>query len=255
MKDLLGRQPLLSSLALVLAYDLGMQALGAALAAVFPGLTYLPKAIVVQGIFCLLIVALVGRLGWRREAGFRRPFTVASLLAYLPWLVLPALMATDIPGTPASAGLVLGYAALMLMVGFGEEALLRGIVLRALLPGGVMRAAILSSVVFGLAHLTNMFEGRDALATVVQAVYATFLGLGFAGPRLFSGTIWPAIALHGLVDFVDAAGRGFARTSEAKPVTAEQALLVLVITGLYALYGLWLVRRTRRRMAERNTEG
>ncbi len=249
MKDLLGRHALLSSVVLVLMYDLGMQALGVLLAAAVPGISYLPKAFVVQGIFCLLIVALVGRLGWRREVGFRRPFRAASLLAYLPWLLLPALMAMDIPGTPASAGLVLGYAVLMLMVGFGEEALLRGVVLRVLLPGGILRAAILSSVVFGLAHLTNMFEGRDALSTVVQAVYATFLGLGFAGPRLFSGTIWPAIALHGLVDFVDAAGRGFARPSETQSVTAGQALLVLVITGLYALYGLWLVRRTRRRMA------
>jgi membrane protease YdiL (CAAX protease family) len=140
----------------------------------------------------------------------------------------------------------------MLMVGFAEEALLRGIVLRALLPGGVMRAAILSSVIFGLAHLTNMFEGRDALSTLVQAVYATFLGIGFAGPRLFSGTIWPAIVLHGLVDFVDAASRGFARTNEVKPVTAGQAVMVLAITGLYALYGLWLIRRTSRRRAERS---
>ncbi len=114
------------------------------------------------------------------------------------------------------------------------------------MPGGVMRAALISSALFGAAHLTNMFQGRDVFSTVVQAIYATFIGIGFAGPRIFSGTIWPAVVLHGLIDFSDFASRGFAPLSEVKPIEPGQAVVIIGITGLYALFGWWLIRRRTR---------
>jgi membrane protease YdiL (CAAX protease family) len=98
---------------------------------------------------------------------------------------------------------------------------------------------------FGLAHLANMLEGRDPTSTIVQAVYATLIGIGFAGPFIYTGAIWPAIVVHGLIDFVDSAGRGFSPPNENAAVTLGQAAVALTITGVYALYGLWLVRRKR----------
>jgi uncharacterized protein len=248
MKDFISRRPLLFSVFLILAYDFGMEALKAALELV-PSLKDSPLGLrlIVQIVFSAFIVALIASLRWWRDTGFRGRVTPRSLVVYSPWIVLPVLMMLDSAESTAGPLVVAGFAAMMLLVGFAEEALLRGVVLRALAPGGVMRAAILSSVIFGLAHLTNLFNGRDAASTIVQAVYATFIGIGFAGPRLYTGTIWPAVVLHGLIDFADAASRGFTPMAEAKPVTLGQAITVLVITGLYALYGFSLVRKASSR--------
>ena len=74
----------------------------------------------------------------------------------------------------------------MLMVGFAEEVLLRGVVLHVLGPGGLMRAVLLSSFLFGAAHLLNLFSGHSFQSTLVQVIYATFIGIGMAGPRVYS---------------------------------------------------------------------
>jgi membrane protease YdiL (CAAX protease family) len=251
MKNLISRHPLLLSVLIILAYDLGMQGLKVLLRFVsFLHTSQLATSVIVQGVFSVLIIALIARLRWWRDTGFVGRVTRRALLAYSPWIVLPLLMLADSGKSSAGLLVVVGFAAMMFMVGFAEEALLRGVVLRALLPSGVMRAAILSSLIFGLAHLTNIFQGRDATSTVVQAVYATFIGIGFAGPRLYTGTIWPAIVLHGLIDFSDAASRGFSPANETKPVTFGQAITVIVITGLYALYGFWLARKHQKRHAK-----
>jgi membrane protease YdiL (CAAX protease family) len=142
-----------------------------------------------------------------------------------------------------SARQVVAFAAFSLMVGFAEEILLRGVALRTMLPSGVIRAVVLSSLFFGLGHLFNILQGRDLQSAIVQAIYATFIGIGFAGPRLYSGTILPAIFLHALIDFADQAVRGFV-LAQPKPVGLRQAGVLVAITGLYALYGWWLARRS-----------
>jgi len=138
---------------------------------------------------------------------------------------------------------VVGFAVFTLMVGFAEEGLLRGIVLRAMLPTGTTRAVFLSSLFFGLAHLSNILQGQDPGATIVQATYATLIGIGFAGSRLFTGTIWPAIVCHALIDFSDIAARGFVLPIQTRPISPWQAILPIAVTGLYALYGWGLLRR------------
>ncbi len=143
---------------------------------------------------------------------------------------------------PAGANRIIGFVVFTLLVGFAEEGLLRGIVLQALLPKGAMRAALISSLIFGAAHLANIWQGASPSATIVQVVFSTFLGIGFAGARLYSGTIWPAIGLHALMDLFDAASRGF-ELPGPHVVTPGRALIPISLTGICALYGWWLMRR------------
>jgi len=241
MKNLLSRHPVLFSLAAILIYDPCLTSILAA----FLGQrhTQLSGLLPAQMVLSVYVGFLLTYLAWWRAAGFTRPVSVRALLAYAPWLILPLLMLADSPGQPVAITRVAGFAVFCLLVGFAEEGLLRGVVLRALMPGGVMRAVLISSALFGAAHLTNMFQGRDVFSTVVQAIYATFIGIGFAGPRIFTGTIWPAVVLHGLIDFSDFASRGFTPLSEAKPIQSGQAIVIIAITGLYALFGWWLIRR------------
>lgn len=240
MPGFVSRRPLLFSLLAILVYLGGSAALAAVLGRA--GLSRVFVGFAVQLAAALYVAWLLARLRWWGECGLAGRAAGRGLLCYAPWLLLPLLMLADVHAGGAGAGTVALYALWALLVGFAEEGLLRGVVLRALLPGGVMRAAVLSSLLFGLAHLTNAFAGRNPTGTVVQAVYATFIGIGFAGPFLRSGTLWPAVVLHGMIDFADYAGRGFAPANENAQTSLQQALPALLITGAYAVYGLLLLR-------------
>jgi len=241
MKDFVSRHPIVFSLIVVAIYDPDLTTLFKVLAGA--NRLKLPFLLTAQAALCAYVVVLLTRLGWWRDAGFAKSITWRRVFAYLPWLLLPLLTVMDAGIQTANAGRVIGFTFFALMIGFAEEGLLRGVVLRALLPTGAMRAALLSSIVFGIAHLSNILHGQDPGATIVQAIYATFVGIGFAGPRLFTGTILPAIVFHALIDFSDIAGRGFVLPVQTKPITPLQAVVPIAVTALYALYGWWLLRR------------
>jgi membrane protease YdiL (CAAX protease family) len=98
----------------------------------------LASRLVIEAAFCGYVIFLLTRLRWRQDAGFRRPRSARTLLAFLPLLLLPILVVASSGFTAASAGQMMAFAVLTLMVGFAEEALLRGVVLHALLPVGLM---------------------------------------------------------------------------------------------------------------------
>jgi membrane protease YdiL (CAAX protease family) len=172
----------------------------------------LANRLVVEALFCGYVILLLSLLSWWGEAGFARSMTHRTLVSYLPLFVLPLLVLAGSGVKTASVGRMIGFALFALMVGFAEEGLVRGIILRALLPAGAVRAVLLSSLIFGVGHFANIWQGASAMATIVQVTFSTFLGIGFAGARVYTGTIWPAIGLHWLLDLFDVAGRGFSAT-------------------------------------------
>jgi membrane protease YdiL (CAAX protease family) len=239
-----GRRPIAFSALAVLVPVVGMKVIHPALAAL--GLPDLGNRLVAEAAFGGYVVLLLWRLRWWREAGFTPASTRRRLAAWLPLLLLPLLVLAGSGVKAASAAHMIGFAIFTIMVAFAEEGLVRGIVLRALLPGGATRAAVLSSIIFGVGHLANIAQGAAPAATVVQVFVAAFLGIAFAGARLYGGTIWPAIALHALIDLVDVAGRGFA-LPQPQAMTVGRAVAPMVLTGACALYGWWLLRRLRKR--------
>jgi uncharacterized protein len=239
MKNLAARHPFVFSLLVILVPVIGMKLGLVGLQAYFSELTV---RLVVAALFCGYVTTLVTLLGWWRDIGFTRPRRWRAVIAYAPWLLLPLLMVMTGGVRGGSPDRVVAFTAFALMVGFAEEILLRGVALWAMLPRGVMQAVVLSSIFFGLAHLFNILQGRDTQSAIVQAIYATFIGIGFAGPRLYSGTILPAILLHALIDFADQVVRGFV-LAQPTAVSVQQAGVLIAITGLYALYGWWLTRR------------
>lgn len=242
------KYPVFFSLIVVAIYDPGLTTL---LRMIFHrDRLQLPTLLISQLVLVLYVASLLLLLRWWREGGFTFRLSRRSLIAYLPWLLLPVLVIADSAQVTADPGRILGFVLFALLVGFAEEGLVRGVVLRALLPGGAMRAALLSALIFGVAHLTNALQGKELAPTIVQAIYATFIGIGFAGCRLYTGTIWPAIVVHGLIDFTDFASRDFSLNVEPQTFTPSQAIVPIVLTGLYALYGLWLIRLYRRRSGQ-----
>ena len=90
--------------------------------------------------------------------------------------------------------------------GLFEEVLYRGLVFKILLrktghsKRGVIFACVISSVIFGVLHLVNVFAGASVLSTISQVVHATATGLFFAAVFLRTKKLWIPILLHGLLN-------------------------------------------------------
>ena len=241
MQSAIARRPLAFSVVATAVPLIAMAVLRTGLAAT--GLTEIAARLVIEAAFCGYVIALLSLLQWWSEAGFVRPAVPRRLAVCLPLLILPLLMVAGSGVKAASAERMIGFALFTVMVGFAEEGLVRGVILRALLPGGAMRAALWSSLIFGAGHFANIAQGAAPAATIVQVIIASFLGIAFAGVRLYTGTIWTVIALHALIDLADVAGRGFA-LPPPQAMTPGRAVAPVVLTGLCALYGWWLLRRS-----------
>lgn len=89
------------------------------------------------------------------------------------------------------------------LVGFSEELLVRGIVVHLLQESGygVLVVGILSSVLFGVMHVINYFNGQTLAKTGVQVAATVIMGIGFYISLVVSGTLWLPIVLHWLYDF------------------------------------------------------
>lgn len=186
---------------------------------------------------CVILAAIVARLGWWWRIGFRRT-TSAALVWVLPTL-LPALL-NAFPGlVPPGLAQAGGFLALALMVGFVEETAFRGLMLRALQPLGTWRAVLITTVLFSATHLMNVLAGEGGLQAVLQLLYSAAIGFAFTAIVLRTGTIWPLVVAHGLIDFV-----AFLQDpSLLLPVHVEIGIDVAV-TVVFLAYGAFVLRTT-----------
>lgn len=109
--------------------------------------------------------------------------------------------------------------------GIGEEAWMRGLVFAAFLclfskkPKSLTKTAIVSSLLFGLTHLTNLIAA-EPLAVLQQVFYASCFGLTFAVLRVGYNNLWLPVLVHFLIDFQPAI---------LNPVTSNSWLELLII--------------------------
>ncbi len=214
----LARRPLLFSVSLSVAF-VGALVLGRVLVPIVEALipvarSYRDSSLVgLAGlggeiVASVLVVVLVGRLGWWRRAGFTAPRRWRR-----PWLVwFPAvLLLTGNVVAVATVGRWDGLQVLVevpgqLLTGFAEEGLFRGLMLAALLaawshrPHGTAGAVVVSSLFFAALHLLNLLDGAAPAESVAQVSSAFMIGLAFAALCIRTGTIWLAVLVHGLVD-------------------------------------------------------
>lgn len=184
---------------------------------------------------CVILAAIVARLGWWRRIGFRRT-TSAALLWVLPTL-LPALL-NVYPGlVPPGLGQAAGFLTLAMLVGFVEETAFRGLMLRALQPLGTWRAVLVTTVLFSLTHLMNVLAGEGGLQAALQLAYSAAIGFAFTAIVLRTGTIWPLVIAHGLIDFI-----AFLQDPAlVLPVHVEIGIDVAV-TVVFLAYGAFVLR-------------
>ena len=92
--------------------------------------------------------------------------------------------------------------------GFGEEMMFRGLgvanYMRKIKSKDKIKVIFwLSSIVFGLIHLTNLMAGGDPKSVIIQSVYAIGVGMLLGAVYLRTGNLWPTILAHWSVDFFE----------------------------------------------------
>lgn len=101
--------------------------------------------------------------------------------------------------------LIAAFLICMFLVGVTEEILCRGIIAELLCrrygasSRGVWKAVIISGVIFGLLHASNMLSAEPS-GVIVQIVLAGMMGMTFAAIYFRSGNIWVVVCLHAFVD-------------------------------------------------------
>ena len=135
-----------------------------------------------------------------------------------------------------------------LVAGIGEEAMFRSLSIP--IGMGFMKAqkkiwivTILTSVVFGVMHLTNISGSADVGSTILQVAASTFTALFFCAIYLRSGSLVPCMAMHSIHDFFSFATSRVLSQSDGIltfGVTWDMwvALLFAVLLGLAGLYML-----------------
>ncbi len=148
------------------------------------------------------------------------------------------------------------FAFMTFMTGFSEEILFRGLLLSVMLlewgntKKGIVISVLASSLIFGIAHLGNLFINPYlVIATFSQIIYSTLIGIFFAACVLRSQSIWPAIFLHAAINFVVeikevALGGGIDVAAEASAsMTLIQAFQPIVIYMVLASYAFFLLKK------------
>jgi membrane protease YdiL (CAAX protease family) len=146
----------------------------------------------------LLLVPFAARVGCDALGLRRLPAPRDGLVLLFPTLTVvigyfAGFRHVDVPT------LILAFASVVL-AGVVEETAFRGILLTRLLPRGLWTAVLLSSALFGLLHVANLFLGSPWQTVLLQVTFAAMAGTGYAAMRLRTGSLWPPIVLHALFD-------------------------------------------------------
>ena len=116
----------------------------------------------------------------------------------------------------------------------------------------IKKYLVLTSVIFGLSHITNILFGASLSATISQIFYATGFGILLGAVYLRTGNILPGIIAHFIIDFASAFNPAYDPSSTEKMLlhteevnVVESLIKIIIIGGILALYGLFLVRKKK----------
>jgi len=113
------------------------------------------------------------------------------------------------------------------VVGFNEEMFFRGIVFNFLLAKSRKVAIIVSSVIFGILHLANAFNGENSFYLILQVIFAFLVGIVLAEIVSITKSLWLVILWHASHDYI-ANITGDSLDSKALIGLALQVIILLI---------------------------
>lgn len=202
-----------------------------------------------------VLLAAVFAFRWH-DVGLNLPADLRSLrVAWFPALFVVAFIAiANTLGLPPPR--VIGVLLFnCLVVGLSEELMFRGVLLQALRANvGLWPAILWSSLLFGSVHAVNVVVTGELAMALLQAMTATLSAFLFVAIRLRTGSLLPAIAVHGLWDFgiflmLAAGDMSVAPGSPPAEATPPDPFLAVLPALPNFLYGMYLLRNVSRQPA------
>lgn len=145
--------------------------------------------------------------------------------------------------------LIAAFVICMILVGITEEFMCRGILAELLLrrygatKEGVWKAVIVSGVLFGLAHLSNLF-GAKPVGVLVQCMIAGMMGMAFAAIYFRTGNIWVTVVLHAFVDVCAVITGGLYTGELGETISGYQPIQLIGVVP-YVILLLVLLRKKK----------
>jgi hypothetical protein len=211
---------------------------GSGLSGALGGLAGLPRLF--PALFRLALAVFL--LAWVRRGGLCEKFglfwpryRLSRACFFLPLGLAACFPLFFCPALPPSAGAALTAVSLA-CAGFLEELLFRGFLFRALERGGPRRAVMVSSLIFALAHLINLFSGCSPAETALQVVFAAGVGIALAVLVYKGASLLPCVAFHVLNNVLSL----FA-APDPRVLLLPLAVCLLVL----AVYSFWLLKRLK----------
>ena len=175
---------------------------------------------------------------------------LAILVVYTFALLESVILCMDQPLQPPIK--ILWYVLCMLAVGITEELVFRGLITRMLFAKysrssvGVWISVLLSSLLFGLMHLSNAAGGVIDLGSIlVQVVGAAALGICLSAIYLRTGSLWTVALLHGYMDFCGLISSGVFAADSMGDLLSGYSGDTLIAGVVYALLGIFLLRPSK----------
>ena len=131
-----------------------------------------------------------------------------------------------------------------------EEFVFRGVVAQTLLEhygtsrSGIWKACLVSGVLFGAAHLTNLL-GSAPFGVLMQCLFAASLGSLFAAIYFRTGNIWVTVFLHGMMDISSMIIGGMYGTVTMAESVSSYDSSMLISVAVYLIPMLFLLRRKK----------
>lgn len=127
-------------------------------------------------------------------------------------------------------------------VGFAEEILFRSFLMKAIINKSATAAIIISSIVFGIIHIFNLFYGADTITTLAQVIYATALGLMFSMFFYKTNNILPCVICHSLINMTN--------TFLPSDLSNEQLYIGWIIIIIPAVFYSWYLFKTKKSLVK-----
>ena len=201
----------------------------------------------------LLLLARTGRLDLlrRRGCGFLNGLLVGMYPLFFIGYTFFGTLAFGRPDTPLlPLPRILTFLLNMILVGVAEELVFRGIIAQTLLErygtarAGVWKACLVSGVLFGAAHLSNLL-GSAPFGVLMQCVFAASLGVMLAAIYFRTGNLWVTVFLHSAMDIAAMLIGGlYGTTSVAESVSGYDASRLLSV-AVYLIPTVFLLRKKK----------
>ena len=202
----------------------------------------------------VLVLKKTGRAGilFRRGSGFFNGLLVGMyplvLIGYSFFVTLMFQRPENTPLLPL--GRILTFLLSMMMVGVAEEFAFRGVIAQTLLEhygtsrGGIWKACIVSGLLFGAGHLTNIL-GSEPFGVLMQCLFAAALGVLFAAIYFRTGNLWVTVFLHGMMDISSMLIGGLYGTTTLAESVSGYNITMLYSVVLYLVPLAFLLRKKK----------